>query len=111
MNIEQLARKVADKGKVDPWNQEFCTLTKSELERFAALVRNEVLEGAAAEFQKFLDLGEEEKAKNRADEALESGDEDRIVRALRHQSNVDLYNNAIHRCMSVIRSMKTEVKP
>ena len=51
-----LARKAADKDKVDPWHKGFCTLTQGELEKFATLVRNAALEGAA---QKCEDYGED----------------------------------------------------
>lgn len=47
MDIEKLTRSVADKDRVDPWSHEFCTLTKDELTRLLALVRNEALEEAA----------------------------------------------------------------
>jgi hypothetical protein len=110
MNIEQLARDAGVDWMVHPGlsREPVYVAIQEEFERFADLVRNAVLEEAAVEFQKFLDLGEEEKAKKRANEALESGDEDQIVRALRHQSNVGLYNTAIHRAISAIRAMKHE---
>lgn len=117
MNVEQLAQQAGLKVGTNlsgvrlvgfPLGDTIAHLTLEDLQRFAVIERNEVLEEAAVEFQNFLDLGEEENAKKRSEEALESGDKDQIVRALRHHANVDLYKAAIYRAISAVRAMKTE---
>lgn len=81
MNIEQLARDVADKDKVDPWNKDLCTLTKEELQRLCNRVRNEALEEAAVKcYEMFAYRG------GHGEPGLPSGSE--IVAAIRSMKEV-----------------------
>lgn len=53
------------------------------------------------------DLREEARATLRASDALKIGDEDAMLHALRHESNVRLYHAGIDKCAAAIRERGT----
>lgn len=75
-----------------------------QLTRFAALVAAAEREACAQVCDAQRDLREEARATLRASVALSDGDEDTVLRALRHESNVRLYHAGIDKCTDVIRA-------
>lgn len=61
-------------------------------------------EACAKACEDLRDLREEARAALRAADALKTGDEDDMLRALRHESNVHLYNCGLDHAAAVIRA-------
>ena len=76
-------------------------------ERFASLVAAAEREACAQVCEDHRDLREEARASLRAADALNTGDEDAVLRALRHDSNVRLYHAGIDKCAASIRARGT----
>ena len=79
--------------------------TTGELERFAAIVEKRTIERCVVACKTQMDLREEARAAHKAEESLMSGDEVKALSALRHESNVRLYNAGINKCAAAIRKL------
>jgi hypothetical protein len=71
---------------------------------FAALVAAAEREACAMACEDQRDLREEARAALRAADAIKSGDEEVMLRALRHDSDVRLYHAGIDKCAAAIRA-------
>lgn len=98
MRREAIIRMALEAGIDDPFD---------ELWHFAAMVAAAEREACAQVCEAHRDLREEARASLRAADALETGDEDTVLRALRHDSNVRLYNAGIDKCAASIRAKAT----
>ena len=76
------------------------------LERFAAIIEKRTIERCVVACKTQMDLREEARAAHKAEESLMSGDEVKALYALRHESNVRLYNAGINKCAAAIRAME-----
>lgn len=74
------------------------------LQRFAALVAEHERQECAKVCEDLRDLREEARAQLRVADALKTGDEESMLRALRHDSNVHLYNCGLNQAAAVIRA-------
>ena len=76
----------------------------AKLERFAALVAASEREECAKVCESFRDVREEARAALRVADALESGDQDRMLSALGHDSDVRLYHSGLDKSAAAIRA-------
>lgn len=77
---------------------------KSWIERFAALIAAHEREQCAKVCETNRDLHEEARAALRVADAFKDCDDDTMLRALRHESEVRLYNGGIDKCVAAIRA-------
>lgn len=75
-----------------------------DIERFAALVATAEREACAKVCEEQFDLLQAARAAQRVAYALTGCDEDETLRALRHESDVRLYNCGIEKCAAAIRA-------
>jgi hypothetical protein len=105
MNREQII-KLAREAGLNMYPDWLDGALPDSVERFAALVAAHEREECAKVCESKRDLKEEVNAAIRVANALENGDDDDMIRALRHESNVRLYNAGIDNCAASIRSRK-----
>ena len=102
-DIIRMAREADPGFEADPHLGE-SLVGMEAIERFAALVAAAEREACAMACEDQRDLREEARAALRAADAIKSGDEEVMLRALRHESDVRLYHAGIDKCAAAIRA-------